>query len=69
MKRRSPTIVEMEIIGLVTIGKTNQQIADITGKSKRTIDGQISRILKVLRVGNRVGIATWAEKHGLKEDR
>lgn len=69
MKRTKLTLIEDEVVRLVAIGKTNQQIADLLGKSKRTIDGQVSKIFLVLKVKNRVEVATWAEKHGLKEDK
>jgi DNA-binding CsgD family transcriptional regulator len=51
---------ELEIIALVAVGLTNQEIAEKLEISKRTVDNHISNILTKTRTDNRVGLVRWA---------
>jgi DNA-binding NarL/FixJ family response regulator len=57
---------EIEIIELVTVGLTNEEIADRLEISKRTVDNHISNILKKAGTGvdNRVTLVRWALQWG-----
>ncbi len=57
---------EVEIIELVTVGLTNEEIADRLEISKRTVDNHISNILKKAGTGvdNRVELVRWALQWG-----
>jgi DNA-binding NarL/FixJ family response regulator len=57
---------ELEIIGLVTAGLTNENIATQLEISKRTVDNHISNILKKAGTGvdNRVALVRWALQWG-----
>jgi DNA-binding NarL/FixJ family response regulator len=57
---------EIEIIELVTVGLTNEEIADRLEISKRTVDNHISNILKKAGDGvdNRVTLVRWALQWG-----
>ncbi len=57
---------EIEIIELVTIGLTNEEIADRLEISKRTVDNHVSNILKKAGDGvdNRVTLVRWALQWG-----
>lgn len=57
---------EIEIIELVTVGLTNEEIADRLAISKRTVDNHISNILKKAGEGvdNRVTLVRWALQWG-----
>jgi DNA-binding NarL/FixJ family response regulator len=57
---------ELEIIELVTVGLTNEEIATRLEISKRTVDNHISNILKKAGDGvdNRVTLVRWALQWG-----
>ena len=55
---------ELEIIGLVANGLTNDQIAKQLEISKRTVDNHISNILSKTNTDNRVELLRWALQWG-----
>ena len=55
---------EVQIVELVTIGMTNQEIAERLEISKRTVDNHISNILTKTSTSNRVELVRWALKWG-----
>lgn len=55
---------ELQVIGLVADGLTNQEIADKLEISKRTVDNHISNILTKTNTDNRVALVRWALQWG-----
>ena len=55
---------ELEIIELVAIGLTNQEIAQRLTISKRTVDNHVSNIFTKTGAKNRVALLNWAMDHG-----
>ena len=55
---------EMEIIGLVADGLTNQEIAKKLTISKRTVDNHVSNMFTKTGSKNRVALLNWAMDHG-----
>ena len=55
---------ELQIVELVTVGLTNQEIAEKLEISKRTVDNHISNILTKTATGNRVELVRWALQWG-----
>lgn len=55
---------EVQIVELVTVGMTNQEIAEQLEISKRTVDNHISNILTKTSTSNRVELVRWALKWG-----
>ncbi|MGK7888884.1 MAG: LuxR C-terminal-related transcriptional regulator [Leptolyngbyaceae cyanobacterium] len=55
---------ERQIVELVTIGMTNQEISEELAISKRTVDNHISNILTKTATSNRVELVRWALKWG-----
>ena len=55
---------EMEIIGLVANGLTNQEIAEKLTISKRTVDNHVSNMFTKTGSKNRVALLNWAMDHG-----
>jgi DNA-binding NarL/FixJ family response regulator len=55
---------ELEIIELVAIGLTNQEIAERLTISKRTVDNHVSNIFTKTGVKNRVALLNWAMDNG-----
>ncbi|MFQ6538494.1 MULTISPECIES: helix-turn-helix domain-containing protein [Aphanothece] len=55
---------EIEIIGLVAEGLTNQEIAESLTISKRTVDNHVSNIFTKTGAKNRVALLNWAMDHG-----
>ena len=51
---------EMEIIGLVADGLTNQEIAEKLTISKRTVDNHVSNMFTKTGSKNRVALLNWA---------
>lgn len=49
---------EMEIAGLVSVGRTNQQIARALGLSQKTVETYLTRTFRKLNVCSRSQIAT-----------
>ncbi len=55
---------EMQILGLVSTGLTNLEIAQKLEISKRTVDNHISNILTKTKTDNRVGLVRWGLQWG-----
>ncbi|MFM7733029.1 MAG: LuxR C-terminal-related transcriptional regulator [Cyanobium sp.] len=55
---------EVEIIELVAIGLTNQEIAGRLTISKRTVDNHVSNIFTKTGAKNRVALLNWAMDNG-----
>jgi DNA-binding CsgD family transcriptional regulator len=55
---------ELQVIELVAVGLTNQEIAEKLEISKRTVDNHISNILTKTETGNRVALVRWALQWG-----
>jgi DNA-binding NarL/FixJ family response regulator len=55
---------ELEIIELVAIGLTNQEIAGRLTISKRTVDNHVSNIFTKTGAKNRVALLNWAMDNG-----
>jgi DNA-binding NarL/FixJ family response regulator len=64
---KTPTALserELQIVELVALGLTNQDIAIELEISKRTVDNHISNILQKTETGNRVALVRWALEWG-----
>lgn len=57
---------ELEIVGLVAKGMSNKAIGDELGLSDNTVRNHLRSILEKLGLDNRVQVATFALKHGIK---
>ena len=55
---------ELEIVGLIAEGHTNQEIATLLTISKRTVDNHVSNIFTKTGAKNRVGQVNWAMDNG-----
>ncbi len=55
---------EVEIIELVAMGLTNQEIAGRLTISKRTVDNHVSNIFTKTGAKNRVALLNWAMDNG-----
>ena len=55
---------EIEIIELVAMGLTNQEIAERLTISKRTVDNHVSNVFTKTGSKNRVALLNWAMDHG-----
>lgn len=55
---------ELQIVELVFVGLTNQEIAEKLEISKRTVDNHISNILTKTATENRVALIRWAIQWG-----
>jgi DNA-binding CsgD family transcriptional regulator len=56
---------ELEVLGLVATGRTNQAIADDLGISKRTVDRHVGNILLKLGLPSRTAATAYAYENGL----
>lgn len=56
---------ELEILGWISLGKTNDEISIILGTRFKTVKNQVQSILVKLRVNNRAQAVAKAEKLGL----
>ncbi|MEB3886670.1 helix-turn-helix transcriptional regulator [Lyngbya sp. CCY1209] len=66
-KSKSPVSLserELQVVELVAIGLTNQEIAERLEISKRTVDNHISNILTKTATDNRVELVRWALQWG-----
>ncbi|WP_165836388.1 response regulator transcription factor [Taibaiella soli] len=59
------TNTDLRVIALVSSGHTNCEIAELLGKSKRTIDTYIDRMIRGLGLNGRTGLASYAYEHGV----
>lgn len=59
------TAREMEVVRLITLGKSNREIAEAMIVSVRTVETYVTRILNKLGFDSRVQIATWVIEKGL----
>lgn len=55
---------ELQVVELVAVGLTNQEIAEHLAISKRTVDNHISNILTKTDTENRVELLRWALQWG-----
>jgi len=55
---------EMQVLELIAVGKTNEEISECLEISKRTVDNHISNILEKTQTGNRVSLVRWALQWG-----
>ncbi len=55
---------ELQVIELVAVGLTNEQISEQLDISKRTVDNHISNIFTKTGTNNRVALVRWALKWG-----
>lgn len=55
---------ELEILDLVAIGLTNQEVSERLEISKRTVDNHVSNILTKTQTENRVELVRWALQWG-----
>lgn len=60
------TTRELEIVGLVACGMSNKAIGDELGLSDNTVRNHLRSILEKLGLDNRVQVATFALKHGIR---
>jgi DNA-binding NarL/FixJ family response regulator len=56
---------EVQVIGLIATGKTNQAIARQLSISKRTVDRHVSNILLKLDLPSRSAVTAYAYERGL----
>jgi two-component system, NarL family, response regulator LiaR len=61
------TVRELEVLRLLTVGKTNQAMSRQLGVTERTIEYHLSNIYKKLRVRRRSEAMAWASRAGLVE--
>ncbi len=54
---------QVEILALVAVGATNEQIADKLCISPQTVKSHLYNIFKKINAPNRVQAALWAAKH------
>ena len=59
---------ELEIVRLVSEGRTNKQIAGMLWVSLNTIKFHLSNIYRKLNIATRAEVARWAEHHGLLDE-
>jgi DNA-binding NarL/FixJ family response regulator len=58
---------ELEVLDLVSKGKTNPEIAENLNLSERTVGNYVSTILQKLHLSNRIELATFAVEHHLSD--
>jgi DNA-binding NarL/FixJ family response regulator len=56
---------ETQVLRLVALGLSNQEIADPLGISIETVKEHVQNLLRKLAVGDRTQAAVWAIRHGL----
>ena len=54
---------ELEVLFLVSQGKSNREIGEILGLSEKTVRNHVSNLLEKLGKSNRIELATYAVKH------
>lgn len=63
-KKSTLTEREIEVLKLVTAGKTNQEIGQSLGISEKTVEKHLDGVFTKLDVGSRVGAAVYAVRMG-----
>jgi DNA-binding NarL/FixJ family response regulator len=65
--KSSPALTgrETEVLGLLSAGKANKQIARELGISDKTVKAHLTRVFAQLGVSDRTQAALWAHEHGL----
>lgn len=58
---------EMDVLNLVSKGKTNAEIAESLNLSDRTVGNYVGTILQKLHLTNRIELATYAVEHHLSD--
>ena len=56
---------EVEVLRLLELGMTNQEIADVLYIAVRTVSNHVTNILEKLKCNNRVEAAAFAHRHKL----
>jgi len=56
---------ESEVLMLVALGKTNEEIGEVLGISKKTAQHHVASAYRKIGVSNRVGAAVWLAERGL----
>jgi DNA-binding NarL/FixJ family response regulator len=51
------------VVGLITEGLGNRQIAERLGVSKRTVDAHVRKILEKLNFTKRAQVSAWFTRH------
>lgn len=64
-RNEGPSPREWEVLYLVTLGLTNQQIADALVLSVYTVQGHVSNIYQKLGLTGRAQAVRWAIEHGI----
>jgi DNA-binding NarL/FixJ family response regulator len=59
------TAREVEVLGLIAQGQSNQEIADTLFISPRTVAAHVANIFYKTNAANRAAAATYAARHGL----
>ncbi len=54
---------ELEVLFLVSQGKSNREIAEVLGLSEKTVRNHVSKLLEKLGKSNRIELATYAVKN------
>jgi two-component system response regulator DevR len=54
---------ELEVLRLVSQGKSNREIAEVLSVSEKTVRNHVSSLLSKLGLNNRIELATYAIKH------
>jgi two-component system response regulator DevR len=54
---------ELEVLHLVSQGKSNREIAEVLSVSEKTVRNHVSSLLNKLGLNNRIELATYAVKH------
>ncbi len=54
---------ELEVLHLVSQGKSNREIAQVLSVSEKTVRNHVSSVLNKLSLNNRIELATYAVKH------
>lgn len=54
---------EIEVLDLLTLGRTNRQIARALGITERTVKAHLSRVFRILGASDRVQAALWGREH------
>ena len=57
---------ELEVLLLVSQGKSNREIAEVLGLSDKTVRNHVSNLLDKLGLSNRIELATYAVKHRIE---